>query len=79
MLPRLNNRYAINLNREFPRIPFYADFTQWRDWGLRLLDLHIGYETIKPLKLKRVDVEEAKANLPPKPTESMREAERSSA
>lgn len=62
--------YAINLKREFPRIPFYADFTQWRDWGQRLLDLHIGYETVKPWKLTRTDIEDVKATkagLPPKP------------
>jgi len=69
--PVYRETYAINLKREFPRIPFYPDFTQWRDWGQRLLDLHIGYETVKPLKLKRTDVEDvkaAKAGLSPKPS-----------
>ncbi|MBM1557974.1 N-6 DNA methylase [Sulfitobacter mediterraneus] len=69
--PIYRETYAINLKREFPRIPFYEGFHQWRDWGQRLLDLHIGYETVKPLKLRRTDVEDikaAKAGLPPKPS-----------
>lgn len=59
--PLYRETYAINLKREFPRIPFYPDFAQWRDWGQRLLDLHIGYEKVKPWKLKRNDVEDEKA------------------
>ena len=27
------NRYALNLKREFPRIPFYNDFFKWAKWG----------------------------------------------
>ncbi|WP_421998650.1 type ISP restriction/modification enzyme [Roseovarius confluentis] len=68
--PIYRETYAINLTREFPRIPFYAYFHQWRDWGQSLLDLHIGYETVKPWKLKRIDVEDTKARsagLNPKP------------
>lgn len=51
----------MNLKREFPRIPFYADFRRWRDWGQRLLDLHIGYETVEPFALLRTDVPDEKA------------------
>jgi predicted helicase len=59
--PVYRETYAINLKRELPRIPFYPDFHQWRDWGQTLLDLHIGYEKVKPWKLKRTDVEDVKA------------------
>ncbi|MGP8051426.1 MAG: type ISP restriction/modification enzyme, partial [Desulfobaccales bacterium] len=62
-------KYALNLRREFPRIPFYADFWQWASWGEKLMDLHIGYEKVNPWPLKRVDVTDAKsrrAGLPPK-------------
>jgi predicted helicase len=59
--PVYRDTYAINLKREFPRIPFYPDFHTWRDWGQRLLDLHIGYEKVKPWKLKRNDIEDEKA------------------
>ncbi|MFO1033369.1 MAG: type ISP restriction/modification enzyme [Hyphomicrobiales bacterium] len=53
--PIYREKYAINLKREFPRIPFYPDFQQWAHWGEKLMALHIGYESVKPWKLKRVD------------------------
>ncbi len=53
--PVYREKYAQNLKREFPRIPFYADFWQWADWGKYLMDLHIGYEQVDPFALKRVD------------------------
>ena len=36
--PVWRETYAINLRREFPRIPFHADFRRWADWGERLMD-----------------------------------------
>jgi predicted helicase len=62
-------KYALNLKREFPRIPFYADFWLWADWGEKLMALHIGYETVEPWPLKRNDVTDEKsrkAGLAPK-------------
>jgi predicted helicase len=53
--PVYREKYAQNLKREFPRIPFYADFWKWAEWGEKLMALHIGYEKIEPWKLKRVD------------------------
>jgi predicted helicase len=53
--PVYRKKYAQNLKREFPRIPFYADFWQWADWGKTLMDLHIGYETVEPFKLERIE------------------------
>ncbi len=53
--PVYREKYAQNLKREFPRIPFYADFWKWADWGEALMALHIGYEKVEPWKLKRVD------------------------
>jgi predicted helicase len=53
--PIYREKYAQNLKRESPRIPFYSDFWQWADWGKELMDLHIGYEQIEPFKLKRID------------------------
>jgi predicted helicase len=67
--PIYREKYVQNLKREFPRIPFYFDFWKWAEWGEKLMALHIGYETIKPWKLKRVDVLDDKsknAELPPK-------------
>jgi predicted helicase len=67
--PVYRERYALNLKREFPRIPFYVDFWRWADWGERLMALHIGYETLEPWPLRRIDVpdaQEQKAGLEPR-------------
>ncbi len=59
--PAYREKYAQNLKREFPRIPFYADFWQWAAWGEALMQLHIGYETVPPFALIRTDTPDAKA------------------
>jgi predicted helicase len=51
--PAYRAKYEINLKREFPRIPFYEDFHQWAEWGKRLMDLHLNYESVQPFKLER--------------------------
>ena len=53
--PVYREKYAQNLKREFPRIPFYANFWQWADWGKELMNLHIGYESVEPFKLQRIE------------------------
>lgn len=67
--PIYREKYVLNLKREFPRIPFYADFWKWSDWGEKLISLHIGYEAIDPWPLERIDAPEEKsrkAGLAPK-------------
>jgi predicted helicase len=67
--PVYREKYAQNLKREFPRIPFYAGFWQWAAWGEALMALHIGYEQVHPFALTRTDTPDAKASaagLPPK-------------
>jgi len=59
--PVYRETYAINLKRDFPRVPFYPDFWQWAAWGERLMDLHINYESVEPWPLERVDVPDEKA------------------
>lgn len=59
--PVYREKYALNLKREFPRIPFYPDFWRWADWGERLMALHIGYETVEPWPLVRTDTPDEKA------------------
>ena len=49
--PVYREKYALNLKREFPRIPFYPDFWKWAGWGERLMDLHLNYETVEPYPL----------------------------
>jgi predicted helicase len=51
--PAYRKKYELNLKREFPRIPFYDDFKKWAKWGKELMELHIGYETVKPHKLAK--------------------------
>ncbi len=64
--PAYREKYALNLKREFPRLPFYEDFPQWVTWGKQLMDLHLNYETVKKYALKRIDKKLAsnKANKP---------------
>jgi predicted helicase len=67
--PMYREKYALNLKREFPRVPFYSNFWQWADWGRALMDLHIGYISVAPFALARTDVPDEKARrvgLPPK-------------
>ena len=53
--PDYRREYAVDLLREFPRLPLHPDFSAWRDMGNELLDLHIGFETAVPYPLERVD------------------------
>ncbi len=69
--PVYREKYAQNLKREFPRIPFYADFWQWADWGDALMKLHIGYEQVEPFALARTDVPDAKARAAGQPPKAM--------
>ena len=59
--PIYREEYALNLKREFPRIPFYRDFWTWVGWGERLMALHIGYETVEPWPITRLDAVDEKA------------------
>jgi predicted helicase len=59
--PFYREKYALNLKREFPRIPFYADFWRWAEWGEKLMALHIGYETVEPWPLERLDAADDKS------------------
>lgn len=66
--PVYREKYALNLKREFPRIPLYPDFAQWAEWGETLMKMHIDYEDVKPWKVKRVDTPSKRAaKTPPKP------------
>jgi predicted helicase len=53
--PAYRSAYELNLKRDFPRIPFYADFAKYAAAGRQLAALHINYETIEPYPLQRVD------------------------
>nr|WP_252394855.1 type ISP restriction/modification enzyme [Candidatus Rhodoblastus alkanivorans] len=59
--PTYREKYAQNLKREFPRLPFYPDFWSWADWGDKLMRLHIGFETVDPWPLARVETPDPRA------------------
>jgi predicted helicase len=59
--PVYREKYALNLKREFPRIPFHPDFWKWAGWGETLMALHIGYEQVEPWPLERLDTPDEKA------------------
>ena len=67
--PIYREKYALNLKREFPRIPFFGNFWKWAAWGEKLMALHIGYDTVEPWPLERIDAPDQKsrkAGLAPK-------------
>ena len=53
--PAYRHEYAVDLLREFPRLPLYQEFHQWVEMGQKLLDLHIGFESAGPYPLERHD------------------------
>ncbi len=53
--PIYRETYALNLKREFPRIPFYPDFARWAAWGEALMAMHIGYEDVTPWPVERIE------------------------
>ena len=53
--PVYREKYAIDLQREFPRLPFYPEFWEWVKMGRELLELHIGFESAEPYPLKTVE------------------------
>ena len=67
--PVYREKYALNLKREFPRIPFYPDFARWVGWGEALMAMHIGYEEVEPWPVERIDTPNPKRaeGMHPKP------------
>ena len=55
--PAYRHDYAIDLLREFPRLPLYHDWAAWVKMGRELLDLHIGFEGVEPYPLERVETD----------------------
>ena len=53
--PAYRQRYAANLKRELPRIPFAPDFRAFAEAGARLADIHVNYERQPEYPLERVE------------------------
>jgi predicted helicase len=73
--PVYREKYAQNLKREFPRIPFYPDFWRWASWGEALMALHIGYEAVAPFQLTRTDTPDEKARAAGQPPKAILRAD----
>ena len=54
--PAYREKYAFDLLREFPRLPFYPEFRAWVDMGQELLDLHTGFESVEAYPLQRTEL-----------------------
>lgn len=48
-------RFAANLKRELPRIPFAPEFRTFAKAGKKLAELHVGYESAKEYPLRRIE------------------------
>ena len=53
--PEYRTRYAANLKRELPRIPFPPDFHAFAAAGKRLMELHIDYEKQPGYPLEQIE------------------------
>jgi predicted helicase len=53
--PAYRERFADNLKRELPRIPFAPDFAAFSAAGRELARLHVEYETLEPWPLEWVE------------------------
>jgi predicted helicase len=53
--PEYRARYAANLKRELPRIPFAPGFTTFVTAGRELARLHVEYESLEPWPLQFVE------------------------
>lgn len=53
--PLYRERYAANLKRELPRIPFAPDFKAFADVGKRLAEIHVNYEQQPEYSLERIE------------------------
>ncbi len=61
--PEYRKRYAANLKRELPRIPYAPDFHAFAKAGKRLAELHVDYEKQKEYPLERREKPGEKLNL----------------
>ncbi|MEG4012575.1 MULTISPECIES: type ISP restriction/modification enzyme [unclassified Microcoleus] len=53
--PHYRQRYAANLKRELPRIPFAPEFNPFATAGKRLAEIHINYEQQPEYRLKHIE------------------------
>lgn len=60
--PKYREKYAANLRRELPRIPFAPDFRGFAVAGAKLEDLHVNYEKQLEHSLQRLESSDGPLN-----------------
>jgi len=60
--PQYRGKYAANLKRELPRIPFAPDFWEFVKAGTQLAELHVNYEKQAEYPLTWLENKDAKVN-----------------
>ncbi len=55
--PAYRERYAGNLKRQLPRVPFAPDFHAFAEAGRELAALHVGYESAEKYPLREAEAE----------------------
>jgi predicted helicase len=60
--PQYREKYAANLRRELPRVPFAPDFQKFAKSGARLADLHVNYEKQPEYPLQRLENKDVPLN-----------------
>jgi predicted helicase len=60
--PEYREKYAANLKRELPRIPYAPEFHKFAEAGKKLADLHVNYETQAEYPLEIIENESEKVD-----------------
>ena len=67
--PHYRVKYAQNLKRDYPRIPYYEDFWTWSGKGRLLFEIHVGFDNVDEypvIRKDKADKKSADAGLSPK-------------
>lgn len=56
--PSYREKFADNLKRELPRIPFTPEFRAFAEAGHKLAELHLKYEEVAPYKLDWIEAKD---------------------
>lgn len=60
--PQYREKYAANLKRDLPHIPFAPDFWKFAEAGAKLAELHVNYEEQAEYPLTRIENKEVPLN-----------------
>jgi predicted helicase len=60
--PQYREKYAANLKRDLPRIPFAPDFQRFAKSGAKLAELHVNYEKQAEYPLQRLENKDEQLN-----------------